>query len=119
MGGPITGYYFPRVAGFHHKLLYEFSELQLAALETMVRKQAKIHGLPDVTHNKDDFIFLRTVWAAARELSYEFTPHDNEDKERFWTVFRANVLKYAIHCYAHDARIDFRRFPDVGVSGEW
>lgn len=115
IAGPITGYYFPKVEGYHHKLLYEFSENQLAALRSVVSEAAKSHNVPDPNEFTQEFLLMRTIWAAARNLGYEQKTYSDPEEERFWSEFRANILNHVVHAYDKGEIIDPRKFPDIGI----
>lgn len=119
VAGPLTGYYFPRAEGYHIKILYEFSNSQLADLGSMISKVASTHNIPNPNDYSQEFLLIRTLWAAARRLGYEVIKYDNPEQERFWSEFRSNILHHVIDYYEQDKVIDPRNFPDIGVSGKW
>ena len=116
---PTIGYYFPKVPGFKRKQLFAFSSDQLARYYEMVQQEAQSAGISDPTEFFNEFIFLKTVWAASRPRGYENKEIEDPEREKFFSHFRHNILRYVVECYKRDAEIDPVLFPDIGVNGKW
>ena len=116
VAGPVTGYYFPKVDGYFHKTLYEFSDEQLASIGDMVSDTAQECGVKDPREYTQEFLLMRTVWAAARNIGYETKKYDDPEQERFWSEFRANILHHVLDAYESEELIDPRNFPDIGAE---
>ena len=82
----------------------------------MVGEEASRRSLPNPCDYMQEFMLMRTVWAAARNLGYETKAYEEPEKERFWSEFRAKILHKVLDMYENDEPIDPRAFPDTGVA---
>ena len=116
---PIIGFYFPEAAKSYRQKMYDFSDKQLSDYYHNMEIIAHKHQHGSLLRYWNEFILLKTIWAAAKPKDYRGEAFSDPEREYFWSVFRFNILQHVIDHYLKGGELLPQKFPEIGVSGKW
>ncbi len=98
----------PKPNGSGTMKLWDFSNEQLTSYFDQIDMLCKKYNISNISDFKNDFIFLKSIWA----LSYE----KDEVYSARWE-WRKKVMLSCMHKYISDLEIDSNSFPEIGLQG--
>lgn len=97
-----------------HPKAYSLSSDQIAVCDKLVRDKSLSAGLSDPTRFLEEFLLLKTAWAAMEfDAPQASWPQDKIAFRRF----RANLLNRVVSCYLNGEPIDYWNFANI-AGGE-